>query len=182
MQFRFRKCSKKEKGLIREFIVKFTSISTSQLTRLIQEYYKRGTLKPKEFKRNCFERIYTKGDVELLARVDNAHSKPAGQSVIKIMQDDYALSGKLEYERLKDISVGHLYRLRDVPRCRENDLAFSKTKPTNENICERRKPEPGGKTGYLCVDTVHQCDLDGEKGVYHINIVGMVTVMSQYIL
>ena len=128
MQFKFRKCSKKEKGLIREFIIKFTGISISQLTRLIDEYYKRGTLKPKEVKRNCFERVYTKGDIELLAKVDNAHSRPAGQSVIKIMQDDYILSGKLEFERLKGISVGHLYRLRDMPRYRENALAFSKTK------------------------------------------------------
>jgi len=33
---------------------------------------------------------------------------------------------------------------------------------------ERCKPEPGGKPGYLRVDTVHQGDRDGEKRVYHI--------------
>jgi hypothetical protein len=43
------------------------------------------------------------------------------------------------------------------------------------NIGERRKPEPNGKPGYLCVDTVHQGDKDGEKGAYHINLVDMVT-------
>jgi len=42
-------------------------------------------------------------------------------------------------------------------------------------IGERRKPEPGGQTGYLRVDTVHQGDRDGVKGVYHINAVDEVT-------
>ena len=174
-QYKYRKCTKPKKSILRKYILKICGISRQQLSRLIKEYYKRGTLKPKEFKRNCFERIYTKGDIELLAKVDNAHSKPTGQSIIKIMQDDYTVSGELEYERLKDISVGHLYRLRSAPRYRENAKAFSKTKPTSVNIGERRKPEPNGKLGYLCVDTVHQGDLEGEKGVYHINIVDMVT-------
>ena len=36
-------------------------------------------------------------------------------------------------------------------------------------------PSPQGKPGYLRVDTVHQGDLDGIKGVYHINAVDEVT-------
>ena len=39
----------------------------------------------------------------------------------------------------------------------------------------RRKPKPYGKPGYLRVDTVHQGDLDKEKGVYHIHFVDEVT-------
>ena len=42
-------------------------------------------------------------------------------------------------------------------------------------IGERRQPEPAGRPGYLRVDTVHQGDLDGPKGVYHINAVDEVT-------
>jgi hypothetical protein len=42
-------------------------------------------------------------------------------------------------------------------------------------IGERRRPQPGGKPGYLRVDAVHQGDLDGVKGVYHINAVDEVT-------
>ena len=38
-----------------------------------------------------------------------------------------------------------------------------------------RKPRPDGKPGYLRVDSVHQGDLDKEKGVYHINLVDEVT-------
>ena len=42
-------------------------------------------------------------------------------------------------------------------------------------IGERRCPQPEGRPGYLRVDTVHQGDRDGVKGVYHINAVDEVT-------
>ncbi len=42
-------------------------------------------------------------------------------------------------------------------------------------IGKRGKPNPKGKPGHLRVDTVHQGDLDGVKGVYHINMVDEVT-------
>jgi len=42
-------------------------------------------------------------------------------------------------------------------------------------IGERRKPEPCGAPGFLRVDSVHQGDCNGEKGVYHINPVDEVT-------
>ena len=50
-----------------------------------------------------------------------------------------------------------------------------KTKPRIVNIGERRKPTPNGVPGYLRVDTVHQGDMDRQKGVYHINILDEVT-------
>ena len=43
------------------------------------------------------------------------------------------------------------------------------------SIGERRQPDPQGRPGYLRVDTVHQGDQDGVKGVYHINAVDEVT-------
>jgi hypothetical protein len=44
----------------------------------------------------------------------------------------------------------------------------------SRNIGERRKPQPEGKPGYLRVDSVHQGDKDGEKGVYYINLIDEV--------
>ena len=46
--------------------------------------------------------------------------------------------------------------------------------PTVSRLGERRQPQPNGLPGYLRVDTVHQGDLDGVKGVYHINAVDEV--------
>ena len=37
------------------------------------------------------------------------------------------------------------------------------------------KPRPEGRPGYIRVDTVHQGDWDGTKGVYHVNAVDEVT-------
>ena len=42
-------------------------------------------------------------------------------------------------------------------------------------IGERRKPDPQNRPGYLRVDTVHQGDREGVKGIYHINAVDEVT-------
>jgi len=47
--------------------------------------------------------------------------------------------------------------------------------PTQLAIGERRKPDPQERPGYLRVYTVHQGDLDGVKGLYHINAVDEVT-------
>ncbi len=53
-------------------------------------------------------------------------------------------------------------------------LSHTKTQTINRNIGIRMKPITYGKPGYLRVDTVHQGDLDKEKGVYHINLVDEV--------
>jgi len=42
-------------------------------------------------------------------------------------------------------------------------------------IGERRRPYSEGRTGFLRVDTVHQGDYDGLKGIYHINLVDELT-------
>jgi transposase InsO family protein len=173
--YKYLKCSRSDKGMLRKYIVRMTGISKSQSTRLIEEYKRRGTLKPKEYERHKFERVYTRGDIELLADLDNAHECLAGPATINIIKHDYDNFKRIEYERLRNISVAHLYRLRTTDRYKFRAKTFTKTNPVKRNIGERRKPEPNGKPGYLCVDTVHQGDKNGEKGAYHINLVDMVT-------
>lgn len=174
----YKKCPRQNKGTLRQYIMKMTGLSRSQTARLIREYLKRATLKKDrsiKTKRNCFGKIYTKTDIELLARVDNAHERLSGPATVKILISECGAYGKTEYDNLKNISVSHLYRLRASDRYRERVKIFTKTNPVKAPIGERRKPEPNGKPGYLCVDTVHQGDKNGEKGVYHINIVDIVT-------
>lgn len=175
MHHRYLKCAKKHKIILRRYMMKMTGLSKAQITRLVNDYKKRGTLKPKEYVRRSFEKKYTKADIELLASVDNAHKRLSGPATKKILADEFHLFGRPEFKRLKDISVAHIYRLRSAPRYRERSLVYSKTNPVKVNIGERRKPEPNGKPGYLCVDTVHQGDKNGKKGIYHINMVDMVT-------
>ncbi len=54
-------------------------------------------------------------------------------------------------------------------------LLIKPPRPTQVAIGERRWPDPQGRPGYLRVDTVHQGDQEGVKGLYHINAVDEVT-------
>lgn len=93
----------------------------------------------------------------------------------RILQREYQLYGNPDYECLAGISVAHLYNLRKHGCYVQKRKHFTKTRPIQVKIGERRKPDPGGRPGYIRIDTVHQGDLDGRKGVYHINAVDEVT-------
>jgi transposase InsO family protein len=111
----------------------------------------------------------------LLASVDEAHETLSGPATQAILQREYHEFGDQCYRRLARISVSHLYRLRKTAAYRKRYLTYQPTRPTKVSIGERRAPQPEGRAGYLRVDTVHQGDLDGVKGVYHINAVDEVT-------
>lgn len=68
-----------------------------------------------------------------------------------------------------------MYNLRKTKRYVFSTLTYTKTNPVKRNIGESRKPEPNGKPGYIRVDSVHQEDKDGQKGVYYINSVDEIT-------
>jgi transposase InsO family protein len=152
-----------------------TGLSRAQITRLIRQYQQGGELQPARYRRHRFASQYTPADVALLAAVDEAHETLSGPATRKILERAYQLYKQGEYERLAEISVAHLYRLRRRQAYRQRRLHFTKTRPTAVSIGERRRPNPQGQPGYLRVDTVHQGDRDGVKGVYHINAVDEVT-------
>jgi len=107
--------------------------------------------------------------------VDEAHDTLSGPATQKILQREFYDFGEARYQRLATISVAHIYNLRRGRIYRQGRLSYQPTKPTPVSIGERRAPQPEGRPGYLRVDTVHQGDLDGIKGVYHINAVDEVT-------
>jgi len=73
-------------------------------------------------------------------------------------------------------SVSHIYNLRQSKIYQRSRRLLTKTKSNKAaHIGERRKPFPEGKAGFIRIDTVHQGDFDGIKGVYHINAVDEVT-------
>lgn len=169
------KQSKESKGLLRRYVQKMTGLSRAQVTRLIAGYLREGTVKERSYRRNRFPQRYTASDVELLAEVDEAHETLSGPATRKILQREFEHYGDDSYERLAGISAAHIYNLRKSRRYREKRLRYEKTRPVPIAIGERRRPDPQGQPGYLRVDTVHQGDLDGAKGVYHINAVDEVT-------
>jgi transposase InsO family protein len=166
---------KAARGLLRRYIEKMTGLSRAQASRLIASYMASGQVRLTEYRRRRFAPRYTRADVELLASVDEAHETLSGPATRSILRREFAVYGKREFERLAEISNGHLYNLRASQRYRERRLNYTKTRPTTVSIGERRKPDPGGEPGYLRLDTVHQGDSPTAKGVYHINAVDEVT-------
>jgi transposase InsO family protein len=165
---------KNQRGAIRAYVEKVTGLGSAQVTRLIRKFKEVGRVEAKAYQRRAFTREYTDGDIRLLAEVDRAHERLSGPATRHILAREYTCFGKAEYVRLAKISNGHLYNLRASTGYRKQ-LVYEATRPTAVSIGERRRPEPEGRPGYLRVDTVHQGDWDGAKGVYHINAVDAVT-------
>jgi hypothetical protein len=166
---------KAEKGLLRSYLGKMTGLSRAQVTRLIARYVAQGSIKEKEYRRRRFPSLYRREDIKLLAEVDEAHETLSGPATQKILYREFHEFGHNQYQRLAQISMAHIYNLRKSVAYRKRRIAYQATRPTKVSIGERRKPDPQGRPGYLRVDTVHQGDRDGQKGVYHINAVDEVT-------
>src|SRR5271163_1313560 len=163
------------KGVVKRYIAKVTGLSRAQVTRLIQQYVEGGTVRVRRGSGRRFTARYNAADIALLAHVDEAHETLSGPATQKILYREYYDFADNRFQRLANISVAHIYNLRKERSYREKRMNFEKTRSTQVGIGERRRPDPGGRPGYLRVDTVHQGDLDGVKGVYHINSVDAVT-------
>jgi hypothetical protein len=70
-----------------------------------------------------------------------------------------------------------LYNLRHSAGYRAQRVVLSKTRAdkTAAAIGVRKAPAPEGRPGFIRIDSVHQGDQDGIKGLYHINAVDCVT-------
>lgn len=173
IRFKYLVLKRENKRVVRTYLLKMSGLSRAQVARHIEAYTK-GCSLCTSYRRHRFAVQYTAGDIELLAETDNLHQRLNGAAMIAIMQTEYDM-GDLRYERLKNLSVSHLYRLRATKRYVLRSTTHEKTKPVQIPIGERRKPKPNGMPGFLRVDSVHQGDCNNEKGVYHINAVDEVT-------
>ena len=176
VRFEYLRLRRNEKGVIRRYIQKMAGYSRTQTCRLIGEYRREGKIgKEKKGQRHRFATKYSERDIELLARTDELHGCLGGPATRKIMQRECEVYGHSQFGNISRISISHLYNLRKSRRYRDLNIRFRKTKPVVSNIGERIKPDPQGRPGYIRVDTVHQGDRDGQKGVYHINTIDEVT-------
>lgn len=168
---------KKDKGAVKTCLQKITGYEDRQMKRLIKKWKKKGLRYSKPKKKGAAVPRYKAEDIALLIKTDIAHKTPNGNAVKEILKREFLFFGKEEYRNISGISVGHIYNIRKHKKqyLSSDAVKYSKTVPVSINIGERRKPCPDGKPGFLRVDSVHQGDFLGEKGVYHINIVDEVT-------
>src|ERR1035438_10028181 len=125
-----------------------TGLSRTQTTRLVGQYLQNSEVKAASYHRRRFPSRFTRGDIELLAKADEAHETLSGPATKKILEREFQQYHHAEYERLASISVAHLYNLRQRPHYRECGMSYTKTRPVQVAIGERRRPQPGGKPGY----------------------------------
>ena len=166
-----------DKGLLRRFLAKAAGLSRAQITRLLQQHRTTGEIADRrDTPRRPFPRRYTNADIGLLAELDVLHGTLSGPATRKLCARAFHLFGDRRFERLAGISNGHLYNLRHTTSYqRRRGTPPLPTRPVQVAIGERRRPQPFGQPGWVRVDTVHQGDLDGIKGLYHVNLVDEVT-------
>lgn len=176
-RFAYRHLSRADRGAVLAYVQRLSGYSRAQVTRLVSRV---TTGKPlvKQYRapEHAFARRYTAADIALLAEVDRAMGTLSGPATARVMQRQRDVFGDARFERLGSISVAHLYNLRASDRYRAQRVVTTQTRPTKAvTIGTRKAPAPEGRPGFIRIDSVHQGDCDGIKGLYHINAVDCVT-------
>ena len=179
-RFDYPQRNKRERGVVLAYLRRTSGYSRAQLNRLVARWAVNRVAQTPLLKRYRapaapFARKYTAGDVELLVEMDRAHEDVCGPAIAHLLQRAHAVYGDPRYERLADLSVSHLYNLRKRADYQARRVSFVKTRAVCNPIGLRKAPRPNGRAGFVRIDTVHQGDLDGVKGVYHITCVDEVS-------
>ena len=91
--------------------------------------------------------------------------------IAHLLQRAFRDYGDVLCKRLATMSVSHLYNMRKSAGYQAQRVSFTKTHPVCNAIGVRKAPRPNGRAEFVRIDPVHQGDLDGVKGVYHITCV-----------
>ena len=175
-RFRYFLLAKGQRGVLFAYMRRLTGYSRQHLSRLIAQYRDTNSLKARErVSRTSFVCKYQPEDVGLLAELDTLHDTLSGPATRVLAIRAYERFGDVRYARLAQISVSHLYNLRASDPYRKQRRIWRATRPSPVAIGVRKAPAPQGLPGYIRIDTVHQGDQDGAKGIYHINAVDIVT-------
>jgi transposase InsO family protein len=179
-RFDYPQRNKRERGVVLAYLRRTSGYGRAQLARLVARWADNRVAQHPLVKRYRapaapFARKYTAADVELLVEMDRAHEDVCGPAIAHLLQRAHTVYGDPRYERLAELSVSHLYNLRKRADYQARRVSFAKTRPVCNPIGVRKAPRPGGRAGFVRIDTVHQGDLDGVKGVYHITCVDEVS-------
>ena len=175
-RFDYPQRSKRERGVVLAYLRHTSGYSRPQITRLVARWEgNRLAAVPlsKRYRAPAapFPRKYTQTDVQLLVEMDRANEDVCGPAVVHLLRRAWRVYGDARYERLAGLSVSHLYNLRKSAGYQARRAHFTKTRPVCNPIGVRKAPRPHGRAGWVRIDSVHQGDLDGVKGVYHITCV-----------
>ena len=176
-RFEYRQLPRRDRAPVLAYLQRLSGYSRAQITRLVSRWVGgKPLVKQYRAPEHAFARRYTAADVALLAEVDRAMGTLSGPATACVLRRQRDVSGDARFERLGGVSVGHLYNLRNSAGYRAQRVVLTKTRPTKAaTIGVRKAPAPEGRPGFIRIDSVHQGDQDGIKGLYHINAVDCVT-------
>ena len=176
-RFNYRQLPRGDRAPLLAYLQRLSGYSRAQLTRLVSRWVSgKALVKGYRAPEHAFARRYTVADVALLVEVDRAMGTLSGPATACVLRRQRDVFGDGRFARLGSISVGHLYNLRNSAGYRAQRVVLTKTKPTKAiTIGVRKAPAPDGRAGFIRIDSVHQGDHDGIKGLYHINAVDCVT-------
>ena len=106
-RFRYHKLRKKEKTILKEYMMRMTGYSDAQLTRLIAKKRNVGKILTDNTAHHRFPKKYTADDIARIIETDRAHNRLAGPATKKIFEREYELFGNKAFSRLSGISVSH---------------------------------------------------------------------------
>jgi hypothetical protein len=175
-RFDYPRCSKHDRGVVLRYLQHTSGYSRAQLTRLVKQWHCNRLASTPLIKRYRapaapFARKYTALDLELLVEMDKAHVDVCGPAITHPLKRAFFDYGDVRFERLAQLSSSHLYNLRKSVGYQHLRVSFTKTHPVCNSIGVRKAPSPNGRAGFVRIDSVHQGDEDGIKGVYHITCV-----------
>ena len=98
-RFRYRSLKKNDKGVVRKYIQKMTSLSDSQITKIIYRKKNKKASSPKK-KRNSFIKKYGTEDISLLIKTDNLHGRISGPATKEIMSREFEVFGISKYSNI----------------------------------------------------------------------------------
>jgi transposase InsO family protein len=176
-RFDYRRLKRCDRGCVLAYVQRLSGYSRAQITRLVSRWVG-GKRLVKDYRapEHAFARRYTPADVALLVEVDRAMGTMSGPATACVLRRQRDVFNDSRFERLGSISVAHLYNLRNSAPYRAQRVVLTKTRPTQAaTIGVRKAPAPEGRAGFIRIDSVHQGDQDGIKGLYHINAVDCVT-------
>jgi hypothetical protein len=165
-QFSYKKCSRKDKRIVLNYLRKITGYKKERLYQLVVRAVA-GKLKKAVYVRSRPAKIYVTKDIKLLEKTDELHLRLSEDATKEILRREFEVFGKQEYQTIARVSHSHISNLRHSPLYK--NYWINHTKARQIGIGETRPPENFGKPGSIRVDSVSQ------KDVFHINTVDEIT-------
>ena len=142
-RFDYLRLAKGQRGVLFSYMRRLTGYSRQHLSRLIGQYRRTQSLKPlARASPTSFARKYGPADVALLAETDRLHDTLSGPATRVLLRRAWDTFGDRHFARLAEISVSHLYNLRNSEPYRKQRLRWTRTRPSAVAIGIRKTPAP----------------------------------------